>query len=138
MGINGKVSELQAAMGLAVFPHLETILAERRRIVEFYDSRLDFSSLQKLKLRRQTEWNYSYYPVIFESERRLLEVLHTLNTNDIFPRRYFYPSLNTLPYVHGGSMPVSESIAARVLCLPLYVGLPEESRQRTVALINAK
>jgi len=78
-----------------------------------------------LKIREHTTWNYAYFPVIFQTETQLLEAQRRMNALDIFPRRYFYPSLNKLPYVHDVRMEVSESIAARILCLPLYVGLTE-------------
>jgi dTDP-4-amino-4,6-dideoxygalactose transaminase len=86
-----------------------------------------------LQIRPKTIWNYSYYPVVFETETQLLGVQKVLNENNIFPRRYFYPSLNTIHYVNGTSMPVSESIASRVMCLPLYEGLNEDD---VVSIIN--
>lgn len=136
LGINGKMSELQAAMGLTVLPYMKRIIDERKKVVDFYNDKLDFSKLQGLKIRENTQWNYSYYPVIFESEAQLLRVEKVLNENDIIPRRYFYPSLNTLDYSKGQSMPISESIASRILCLPLYVGLSNEDLNRIVAIIN--
>ncbi len=123
VGINAKTSELQAAMGLSVLPYMETIYGERRKVIEQYNDLLDFSILQKISIRPGTEWNYSYYPVILETEAQLLELMDALKAEDIIPRRYFYPSLNTLNYVQGGQMQVSESVAARILCMPLYVGL---------------
>jgi dTDP-4-amino-4,6-dideoxygalactose transaminase len=136
LGINGKMSELQAAMGLAVLPYMEKIIDERKKVVDFYNDKLDFSKLQGLKIRENTHWNYSYYPVIFNSEEQLLQVQKILNGNKIFPRRYFYPSLNTIEYNKGMSMPISESIASRILCLPLYVGLSIVDITRIVTLIN--
>ena len=136
VGINGKMSELQAAMGLAVLPYMETILNERKKVVDYYNQNLDFSKLQVLKIRDNTRWNYSYYPVIFKDEKQLLEVEKELNNNQIYPRRYFYPSLNRIDYASGQSMPVSESVAERILCLPLYVGLSEEDLNRIVEIIN--
>ena len=136
VGINGKISELQAAMGLAVFPYMDTIIAERKKVVNYYNTHLDFSTLTKLKIRENTEWNYSYYPVIFETEKHLLDVLKKMNENNIFPRRYFYPSLNTLNYTQGQSMLISESIASRILCLPLFVGLEENLLEKIVSLMN--
>ncbi len=136
LGINAKISELQAAMGLAVFPYLSTIIGERKKVVDYYTANLDFRNLRKLKIREHTEWNNSYYPVIFESEQKLLEVMARLETADIIPRRYFYPSLNTIEYCKGQTMPISESIASRILCLPLYVGLQENFLGEIVSLIN--
>lgn len=137
LGINGKISELQAAMGLAVLPHMETILVARKRVVDFYNQNLDFSQIQALKIRQNTVWNYSYYPVIFKDEVTLLQVQKALNEDQIFPRRYFYPSLNTIPYVASVSMPISERIASRILCLPLYVELQQNDIQKIVSILNS-
>ena len=136
LGINGKISELQAAMGLSILPYMEMIIDKRRKVVDFYNENLDFSKLKTLKIRENTQWNYSYYPVIFENEAQLLTVQKVLNKNQIFPRRYFYPSLNTIEYTKGEKMPISESIASRILCLPLYVGISVESVTKIVTLIN--
>ncbi len=136
LGINGKMSELQAAMGLAVLPYMKTILAARKKVIEQYNEQLDFSKLKTLKIRENTHWNYGYYPVIFESKAQLLRVEKSLNDNQIFPRRYFYPSLNTIDYTKGKLMPISESIASRILCLPLYVGLSNKDCNKIVAIIN--
>ena len=136
LGINGKISELQAAMGLAVFPNMETILSERKKVVNFYNSNIDFSAIRPIKIRENTVWNCSYYPVIFKTEIQLLHVQKKLNDQQIFPRRYFYPSLNTIEYSKGAAMPISESIASRILCLPLYVGLDDRELHEIVTIIN--
>lgn len=136
LGINGKISELQAAMGLAVFPYMSSIIEGRKKVVNHYDSNLNFKKLQKLKIRVNTQWNYSYYPVIFESEVVLLQVQKALNNKQIFPRRYFSPSLNTIPFVNGKTMPISESIASRVLCLPLYKDIEIKNIENIIAIIN--
>ena len=136
LGINGKISELHSAMGLAVFPHLKMIIGERGKVVDYYNRNLSFTKLQKLKIRDNTDWNNSYFPVIFESEEQLLRVQEALNKENILPRRYFYPSLNTIEYTKGKEMPVSESIAKRILCLPLYVGFEESDLQLICDLIK--
>lgn len=136
LGINGKISELQSAMGLSVLPSMEYIISDRKRVVDFYNNTLDFSKLSKVKIRENTEWNYSYFAVIFNSEEELLLVQKKLNENNIIPRRYFYPSLNTINYIKGASMPISESISSRVLCLPLYVGLQEDSLSLICNIVN--
>ena len=136
LGINGKISELQAAMGLSVLPYIDNIISDRKMIVEFYLNNLNLIKLKFLKIRENTNWNYSYFPIIFESETILLKTQKILNDNDIFPRRYFYPSLNKINYINAQEMPISESIASRILCLPLYFGLIERDLKIIVKLIN--
>lgn len=135
VGINGKMSELSAAMGLAVIPYLDDIIAARKEIADYYFSNLN-NSVQTIDLREGTTWNYSYFPVVFETEEHLLNVIEKLNEQDINPRRYFYPSLNTLDFVNGNSCPISESLASRILCLPLFVGLEREIIQTIVNIVN--
>ncbi len=121
LGINAKMSELQAAMGLAVFPYIDDILTERKRVVEIYTEELN--EFQHLKLREETQWNYAYFPILFDSEEQLIRVSRALNEKEIFPRRYFYPSLDELPYVHDTTCHISKSISKRILCLPLFYKL---------------
>ncbi|MGR3791757.1 DegT/DnrJ/EryC1/StrS family aminotransferase [Flavobacterium sp. TN-1] len=137
LGINAKISELQSAMGLAVFDHIDEIFEERKKIVEYYDINLNLNKLQRLKIRKNTIWNYSYYPIIFDTENTLLKVQKELNKKNIIPRRYFYPSLNKINYINGIEMPISESIASRILCLPLYVGLKENELKLIISIINS-
>ena len=126
IGTNAKMSELQAAMGLSVFDHVDEIFEGRRNAVSIYNELLKDVDVQKLKIREHTEWNYHYYPIVFKTEEELIRVKVALNKENIFPRRYFYPSLNTLSYVDSKKMPISESIASRVLCLPLSADINEE------------
>jgi len=134
VGVNAKMSELQAAMGLAILPYMETILRSRKSVVEVYQSNLE--SIGVLKPREETQWNYSYYPVLFENESQLFSIQQLLNKEGIFPRRYFYPSLNQLPYVEKKSCPISENVASRILCLPLYQDLSEDVVLRICNIIN--
>jgi dTDP-4-amino-4,6-dideoxygalactose transaminase len=136
LGINGKISELQAAMGLAIFPYITSILESRKDIVKYYDDNLSIINLQKIKIREDADWNYSYYPVIFESEKVLLCAENALNQKEIFPRRYFSPSLNTLTYVLKNKNPISEFVSERILCFPLFKDLSIENLQLIVSLIN--
>jgi dTDP-4-amino-4,6-dideoxygalactose transaminase len=138
LGTNAKMSELQAAMGLSVLPHMPTILKARKAVVDFYNENLDFSKLRKLKIREGTNWNYSYYPIIFDTELSLLQVLEKLKVSNIFPRRYFYPSLEALPYINSEQCPIAEDIAKRVLCLPLYTTLNFKEIELVCNLLNSK
>jgi hypothetical protein len=83
--------------------------------------------------------NYSYFPAIFKDEETALKVIAALNAENIYPRRYFYPSVNTftklVPYV---AMPKSEDVASRILCLPLYKDLKMEEVEEIAELtLNA-
>lgn len=139
VGINGKNSEFHAAMGLSNFPHIGSILKDRERSSGIYD-RL-FSEM-KLTLQRPlipeyVEYNHAYYPVVFETEKQLLAVRDSLNAAYIYPRRYFYPSLDSLPYLDKNKrLPVATSIAARVLCLPLYYDLPPDTIKQICTIIE--
>ncbi|WP_250434156.1 DegT/DnrJ/EryC1/StrS family aminotransferase [Hanstruepera flava] len=136
LGINAKMSEPQAAMGLAVLPYMSDILESRKRVVETYNAVLTDLEIQLLAIRDHTLWNFSYYPVVFKTEAQLLAVKTALNQADIFPRRYFYPSLNTLPYVDGSACEVADDIASRVLCLPLFVGFETQDINRVLTVIK--
>jgi dTDP-4-amino-4,6-dideoxygalactose transaminase len=136
LGINAKISELQAAMGLAVLPYMSFIIEDRKKVIDFYDKNIDFNKIDKLNIRENTDWNYSYYPIVFESEEQLLRVQKILNENNIFPRRYFYPSLNNLPYVKQTVLNVTNNISQRVLCLPVYYGLENKHLEDICTLIN--
>jgi dTDP-4-amino-4,6-dideoxygalactose transaminase len=136
LGINGKISELQAAMGLSVLPFMPQILNDRKRIVEFYNINLNFNQFEKLKIREETTWNYSYYPIVFEYEERLLLAEEKLKKYNILPRRYFYPSLNKLIFIKNKkSMKISEQIAPKILCIPVFHGLKNEELEKICNLI---
>jgi dTDP-4-amino-4,6-dideoxygalactose transaminase len=136
LGINAKMSELNAAMGLAVLPNLKNIIAQRKFIVDYYNKNLVFNQFRKMTLRSFTSWNYSYYPIIFNSSDLMKLALTRLNEKNIFPRRYFYPSLDTLNYVRSEPMAVSNFIAETILCLPLYHDLEEENLLIIVNILN--
>jgi dTDP-4-amino-4,6-dideoxygalactose transaminase len=139
IGINAKISELHAAMGLAVLPHVESIISERRQCSLWYDEYLQASKLRRPIQPPRLEYNYSYYPVIFSDHNSMMEVREKLNEQGIFPRRYFNPSLNTLPFLNSGQRrdcPVSEDLATRVLSLPLYVGLSSDQIARICQIIT--
>lgn len=136
LGINGKMSELHAAMGICVLNRIDSIIKKRKEITGFYDINLS-PKLQKLELRDKTKHNYSYYPIIFEDEKKLNKIMTTLNNNNIFPRRYFYPSLNTMPFLKNKKhLPLSEHISKTIICLPMYKGLNPVTLSKITKLIN--
>ena len=123
LGINAKSSELHAAMGLCNLKYVPDILARRKAISEAYDQHLAGAVCRPVS-PAGLEYNYAYYPILLDNEAALLSVREALNKKQIYPRRYFYPSLNLLPYLpKKQACPVSENIASRVLSLPLYADL---------------
>lgn len=135
LGINGKQSEFHAAMGLCNLKYFDEIVSKRKQLSEGYDLLLS-SKVKRLKPAKDVEYNFSYYPAIFESERSLKEAIGKLNKLDIFPRRYFYPSLNLLPYISYQDCPKSVDISNRILCLPLYYDLNISDVERISNVIN--
>lgn len=136
VGINGKNSELHAAMGLCNLKHIDSILQRRRDLSRRYDANLSGVAVRKPLTPKDCDYNHAYYPIILENEATLLSVVDSLNMNYIFPRRYFYPSLSSLPYVSAAEVPISEDICKRVLCLPLYHELSLEEIDMICRLIN--
>lgn len=135
-GTNGKMTEVHAAVGLANLKYLDAALEDRKRKYSWYKeelSKLGSVSFQKIN----NSCNYSYFPVLFKDEETMLKVMSILQENHIYPRRYFYPSLNKckklVPYT---PMPVSEDIASRILCLPLYMNLETEELERIVKYVS--
>lgn len=126
VGINGKNSEFHAAMGLANFKYVTEILASRKSQSLRYDKWLERIHDQRIKIKTDSEFNYAYYPLILNSEVATLKVIKELENNKISPRRYFYPSLNTVDLYKSDALPVSESVSKRIICLPLYHALTNE------------
>lgn len=126
MGINAKNSEFHAAMGLCNLPYVPGLIERRREISERYDDLLLPAGVERPRLPEGLEYNYPYYPVLLADEEQMGAVRKALADEQIFTRRYFYPSLNTLPFMPSyEACPVSEDAAARVLCLPLYPDLAD-------------
>lgn len=135
LGINGKQSEFHAAMGLCNFEYLPEILEKRKNLAEFYKNELK-NYVEFPKEQAELQHNHAYFPVLFENEQTLLHVFEVLEKENIFPRRYFYPSLNTLPFVDYTPCPVSENTASRIACLPFYPQLAIEDAEQICKTIK--
>ena len=126
VGINAKMSEFHAAMGLCCFRYINTILDRRHLLSGAYDFRLQNVGANAgvtvaLTYRRDATRNFSYYPILLSSEGNLKCALNRLNSNGIYPRRYFYPMLDSVSALATKLLrcPVSDDVASRILCLPL-------------------
>lgn len=125
LGINAKMSELHAAMGLCLLPLVPDMLTRRARLAALYDETLDDANLSRPRLAPGLTWNHAYYPVVFPDSAACMRAMSTLKKCNIHPRRYFYPCLTRLPYIQGASCPIAEDIAERVLCLPFWPDMDE-------------
>ena len=128
IGTNAKMTEVNAAIGLANLRYMDTIIADRRVKYTAYKDAL--SNCRRLSFQKTDEsCNCSYFPVVFDSEETLLRVDAALKANNIVARRYFWPSVNTYKSVcpDAARCPISEIVANRIMCLPLYYNLSQES-----------
>lgn len=133
VGINGKNSELHAAVGIVNLRYIDRILETRYRQSEVYRKLLAPLQVVHQKIENKTKHNHAYYPILFEDESIALKMKSALEKHEIFPRRYFYPSLTAISYTQGHT-PISDDVASRILCLPLYHEL-SEMEQEIVARI---
>ena len=114
-------------MGLANLKYVKDIHDKRKKLTKNYDEKLKHLKANKIKWHENANENYAYYPIVLESEELLLKIKEYLDMNEIFTRRYFYPSLaSSLPYLPKLELPITEDISKRVLCLPLYYDLTIE------------
>lgn len=120
LGMNSKINEVQAAMGLCMLEEEDKIFADRRKSHEFYTQQLaNYVHLQK-KSDEATQ-SYSYFPVVFKSEEEMKKVRAALLEQEIAARQYFKPSLDTLPYIECDAvMENSRDIASRILVIPMH------------------
>ena len=135
-GINGKNTEIHAAMGLCILPQVDDLIRQRKTVWELYRLHLNGLPLRYPEAMEGLTYNYSYFPVLLENEEQLMRIITGLNQEDIFPRRYFYPPLNKLPFTKGDDCPIAQGISNRVLCLPLYPDLAEQDIQEISGIIS--
>ena len=127
LGLNGKNSEFHAAMGLANLKYVDQIYKKRKDLTARYDDLLKTLQARRPIWSENSENNCAYYPLIFDTEELLLKCKERLQNSEIGTRRYFYPSLaNSLPYLTPQNLPITDDIAKRVLCLPLFYDLSIE------------
>lgn len=137
IGINGKNSEVHSAMGLTNLKYIDTILKKRRADYETYRSLLSNSNLSFQLINERGESNYSYFPIIFSSESECLIAIEELQKSNIYPRRYFFPSLSQLSYTNQVEQFVANDISSRIICLPSYHDLQVEDIHKTCSIITS-
>lgn len=135
VGINGKNSEIHAAMGLCNLKYIDEILAIRKRQSLFYNKLLEQVPVKRPKIQPHAVFNHAYYAILFDTEEKTVNTLNSLESYGISPRRYFYPSLTELDYVDG-ECPISLNLSKHILCLPLYHDLSEMEQNTIVSIIE--
>ena len=137
LGINAKMNEFQAAMGLCMLDEICANIESRKHIFEYYQNTFaGHPNIQLQHINPLARINFTYFPIVLPSEEKLLSLVNSLNEKNISPRRYFYPSLEKLPYLNQAQVaPVSSSLSERVLCLPIYESLGEEIYRRITEII---
>jgi len=134
VGINAKMNEFQAAMGLLNLEIVDEEIEKRKRVFEKYRELLgDVVDYQRLS-ERLTKYNYIYMPVLFADEKTRDNVFEELRVNGYNTRKYFYPSLNSI--FSKQSCPNSESVSSRILHLPLYGDLEDEHIENVCIIIK--
>ncbi len=136
LGTNAKMNEFEAAMGLCILDDIEDIKTNRKKVVENYKIGLE-SLVTFQEQNNQASENYSYFPILFKNEEELSKVQKSLNKENIFPRRYFYPSLDTLEYIEPKQeCKISRDISKRILCLPIYSELEKDNQDKIIDIIR--
>ena len=135
LGINAKMNEFQAAMGLCVLDEMESNSRRRRDVFECYRKSLRVG-VDMPDLRPYATRNYAYFPLLLEDQETLVEVMDALSQQGVQSRRYFYPSLDTVSLLGSGPCKTSRNIADRVLCLPIYADLSHSEVSRITAVVN--
>ncbi len=123
-GFNGKMTEIHAALGIINLTYIDEILADRKKKYFLYKSLLEKTEMIQFQTINVNETNFSYFPIVLRNESVLDKIVFALNNENIYPRRYFYPAINTLSRILSyQEAPISEEISSRILCLPLYYDL---------------
>ena len=145
-GINGKMSEINAAFGLLQLKHLGQAVARRRQIDQLYRSRLrGVTGIHCVEPTGQETANYSYFPILVQPDYPLTrdELYESMKAYGIRGRRYFYPLISSFPMYRGlpsataENLPVATRLALQVICLPMFPAMTDHDVNRVVSVIAA-
>ncbi|MEM1083903.1 MAG: DegT/DnrJ/EryC1/StrS family aminotransferase [Verrucomicrobiota bacterium] len=139
VGLNAKLSELHAAVGILNLQRIQSIIEVRKKATELYDELLAGSDSVAfaMTIREGAEWNYAYYPVLYRSEAELVQAIERFGKVGIYPRRYFWPTLErALGTGDGSDTPIAKDVSDRILCLPLSASITNETIERVVSLVD--
>lgn len=144
-GINGKMSEINAAFGCLQLKHIDAALARRKAIDLLYREKLEgLKGIHCLGAANESSANHSYFPVLVGSDFPISRdaLYQRLKDNGIYARRYFYPLISDFPMYRSmvsaqrANLPVATDASARVLCLPIYPNLSAPDQLRVIDVIR--
>lgn len=146
-GINGKMSEINAAFGLLQLKYIDEVLAHRERISETYRQALkDVTGIECLSNAGEKKANYAYFPIQIEADYHLTrdDLYQKLKSNNIYARRYFYPLISDfpmyrgMPSAHRDNLPVAFAASQKILCLPIYPSLRQSEQDGIIELLKER
>lgn len=144
-GINGKMSEINAAFGLLQLKYVDFAIEQRKKYDSYYRELLkDIDGIVVPSLSNETVGNFSYFPILVESEFKVSRdtLYEILKEHGVMSRRYFYPLISDMPMYRGlpsasaSNLPVAKSISEKVLCLPLFSELTTTAVEDIVSIIK--
>lgn len=145
-GINAKLNEIQSAYGLLQLKYVDSCIEARRKVAERYRQQLhNVSGISFLSDIPGVRHNYSYFPIFIDNAKlgsSRDEIYERLKSHGIFGRRYFYPLISEFPFYHHlnscaqSNLPISNMVAKRVICLPIYPELAQDDIQRIVEIVS--
>ncbi|MGR5557313.1 DegT/DnrJ/EryC1/StrS family aminotransferase [Vibrio fortis] len=136
VGTNAKMNEFEAAMGLCLLDDIDNIIGSRNTIIKVYKSELE-GYVEFQEKNNGFSDSSAYMPIILRSQEELNYVIDCLNEHDVYPRRYFYPSLDTIEYLDSEyQCNKSRSVSEKIICLPLYVGLTVSEIEKICSIIR--
>ena len=145
-GINAKMNELQSAYGLLQLKTVDAAIAKRKKIANMYRKALKgIKGIRYFMDPAGVEYNYAHFPILINEDeygRARDEVYDTFKRHNIYARRYFYPLISAfdtyknLPSASPGNLPVAQSIASQVLCLPMYSDMENKDVERVCEVLS--
>ncbi|RUS02455.1 DegT/DnrJ/EryC1/StrS family aminotransferase [Pectobacterium polaris] len=146
-GINGKMNEVQAAFGLLQLQYIDGALSRRQKIYQrYHDALNNIPGIRLLKVPDSITWNYAYCPIFIDESFPCSrdELYSLMKDKGILTRRYFYPLISSFPMYRGfdsanpANLPLAQSVAEAVLCLPIHPDLQEDEQNLVIDIILAQ
>jgi dTDP-4-amino-4,6-dideoxygalactose transaminase len=146
-GINGKMSEVNAAFGLLQLKNISSVLSRRKEVDALYrEAFADVKGIRCHEVALEGKANYSYFPILVEPDYTMDRdaLYEKMREHGVYGRRYFYPLISDFPMYrslassHRDNLPVATAVAQKVICLPMYPGLGVEDQRRVISIIRGE